>query len=306
MTHFADHLTLRINELQNPTVVGLDPRLSQIPNFIKEANIQLHGKTRAAVAGSFFEFNRGIIDAICDIVPAVKPQIAFYECYGHEGFKAYEDTVHYAQKKGMIVIGDVKRNDIGSTAQAYAEGHLGQTAFFDGSISVINTDAVTVTPYLGTDGIKPFSDECQKHGKGIFVLVRTSNPSGDEIQGQTVGDQLMDEYVATLVEGWGRELIGESGFSSVGAVVGATYPEEARILRNLMPNQIFLVPGYGAQGGAAEDVKPCFYENGTGAIVNSSRDIIFAYQKEKKEEHAFAECARSAALKMKEDLGRLF
>ena len=306
MIHFADRLTNRISELSNPTVVGLDPRLSQIPEFIRENAIEEFGETTEAVAEAIIDFNMGIIDAISDIVPAVKPQIAFYECYGHQGFRAYEETVRYAQEKGLIVIGDAKRNDIGSTAQAYADGHLGTVDLFGEPESVIDTDALTVTPYLGSDGIDPFTKVCAVRGKGIFVLVRTSNPSADEIQGQALGDHLMDEHVASLVEGWGRELIGDSGFSSVGAVVGATYPEEARVLRNLMPNQIFLVPGYGAQGGGAEDVKPCFHENGTGAIVNSSRGIIFAYQKQERPGEAYAEAAREAALAMKEDLSRLF
>jgi orotidine-5'-phosphate decarboxylase len=306
MIHFADRLTNRIAELSNPTVVGLDPRLAQIPKFIKANTVEEFGETTEAAAEAIIDFNMGIIDAVSDIVPAVKPQIAFYECFGHQGFRAYEETCRYAQEKGMIVIGDAKRNDIGSTAQAYADGHLGTVDLFGTQASTIDTDALTVTPYLGTDGIEPFTKVCSVRGKGIFVLVRTSNPSADEIQGQALGDHLMDEHVATLVEGWGRELIGDSGFSSVGAVIGATYPEEARVLRNLMPNQIFLVPGYGAQGGSAEDVKPCFHENGTGAIVNSSRGIIFAYQKNGQPEEAYAEAARQAALDMKEDLAGLF
>lgn len=304
--NFADKLVDRIAQLNNPTVVGLDPRLDQIPEFIIEKVIAQHGQTAKAAAEAIIEFNQGIIDAVADLVAAVKPQIAFYECFGYEGFRAYEETVRYAQSKGLLVIGDAKRNDIGSTAEAYANGHLGEVWFLDESLPTINADALTVTPYLGTDGIKPFTDVCEQFDKGIFVLVRTSNPSSDEIQGQVVGDHLMDEYVATLVEGWGRELIGESGFSAVGAVVGATYPEEARALRNLMPHQIFLVPGYGAQGGGAEDVRPCFHDNGTGAIVNSSRDIIFAYQKAGQPGEAYAEASREAAIRMKEDLGRLF
>ena len=306
MFHFADRLTNRIQELSAPIVVGLDPRLDLIPLFIREKAIADHGKSFTAVAESIIAFNKGIIDAVCEVVPAVKPQIAFYECYGHEGFRAYEETVKYAQEKGMLVIGDAKRNDIGSTATAYAKGHLGEVEFFGEKVSAINSDSLTVTPYLGTDGIKPFVDVCAEHGKGIFVLVRTSNPSSDEIQGQSVGDHLMDEHIASLVEGWGRDIIGDTGFSSVGAVVGATYPEEARILRNLMPNQIFLVPGYGAQGGGAEDTKPCFHSNGTGAIVNSSRGIIFAYQKQDKPGEAFADAAREAALAMKDDLMKMF
>jgi orotidine-5'-phosphate decarboxylase len=306
MSHFADNLTNKISVLNNPTVVGLDPRLNQMPDFIKDKAIDEFGETFEGVAAAIFEFNKGIIDAVFDIVPAVKPQIAFYECYGSDGLRAYEDTVRYAQKKGLIVIGDAKRNDIGSTAKAYAEGHLGFVDLFGEPTPSINVDALTVTPYLGSDGITPFTSVCEREGKGIFILVRTSNPSADEIQGQALGDHLMDEHVAGLVEGWGRDLIGESGFSAVGAVIGATYPEEARVLRNLMPHQIFLVPGYGAQGGGAEDVKPCFHENGTGAIVNSSRGIIFAYEKDNQPGEAYAEVAREAALAMKEDLAKLF
>lgn len=306
MSHFADRLTNRISELGNPTVVGLDPRLPQIPEFIKADAVEEFGETTEAVAKAFLKFNQGIIDAIVDIVPAVKPQIAFYECYGHEGLRAYEETVRYAKEKGLIVIGDVKRSDIGSTAEAYANGHLGTVDVFGEAQRTIDTDAITVLPFFGTDGIEAFTEVCQAQGKGIFVMVRSSNPSADEIQGQTLGDHLMDEHIAGLVEGWGRELIGDSGFSAVGAVVGATYPEEARVLRNLMPNQIFLVPGYGAQGGTAEDVKPCFHKNGTGAIVSSSRGIIFAYQKEGKSEESYGEAAREAAMAMKEDLARLF
>ncbi len=306
--YFGDKLANHIKKLNNPTVVGLDPRLDKIPTFIKDSAIkQYGGESLEAVSAAIIIFNIGIIDAVADIVPAIKPQIAFYEQYGHAGLFAYEQTIKHAQKKGMLVIGDAKRNDISSTAKAYADGHLGMVDVFGTPTPTINTDALTVTPYLGTDGIKPFTDVCQEHEKGIFVLVRTSNPSADEIQGQSVGDHLMDEEVATLVESWGRDLIGDSGYSSVGAVVGATYPEEAGVLRNLMPNQIILVPGYGAQGGGAEDVKPCFHKNGTGAIVNSSRGIIFAYLKDDKwKEEEYHEAARQAAMDMKEDLNRLF
>lgn len=306
MENFADRLANRISKLNNPTVVGLDPRMHKIPEVIKQMAIKEYGETIEAVSAALIIFNTAIIDAISDIVPAVKLQIAFYEMYGHSGLFAYEQTIMHAKDQGMIVIGDAKRNDIGSTAEAYANGHLGEVDVFGKPTTTLSTDALTVTPYLGTDGIKPFVDVCEEFGKGIFVLVRTSNPSADEIQGQPVGDHLMDEHVATLVEGWGRGLIGETGFSSVGAVVGATYPEEARNLRNLMPNQIFLVPGYGAQGGSAEDVKPCFHKNGTGAIVNSSRGIIFAYQEKGLPEEEFAQAARDAAVEMKEDLAKLF
>ncbi len=306
MSNFADVLVNKIADLNSPIVVGLDPHFDKIPNFIKEDARRKHGDTFQAAADAILTFNHGIIDAIEGVVPAVKPQIAFYERFGSEGIRAYEETTKYAQKKGLLVIGDAKRNDIGSTATAYAQAHLGEVDVFGTMQPALNADALTITPYLGSDGINPFVETARAHGKGLFVLVRTSNPSSDEIQGQPVGDHLLDEHVATLVEGWGRDIIGESGFSAVGAVVGATYPEEARVLRNLMPNQIFLVPGYGAQGGGAEDVKPCFHENGTGAIVNSSRGIIFAYEKAGKPEEAYAEAAREAAEAMKEDLGKLF
>ena len=201
MQHFGDRLTRRISELDNPTVVGLDPRLGQIPEHLLANARDEYGSTAEGAAEAILDFNMGIIDAIYDVVPAVKPQIAFYECYGHHGLRAYEETVRYAQEKGLIVIGDAKRNDIGSTAEAYAKGHLGKVDVFGELQKMIDTDALTVTPYLGTDGIVPFTKVCEEEGKGIFVLVRTSNPSADEIQGQTVGDELMDERVATLVEG---------------------------------------------------------------------------------------------------------
>lgn len=306
MPHFGDQLSYRIKELGNPSVVGLDPRLDKIPNYLKDEAIRKFDKTPQAAAEAIWMFNQGLIDTLSDIVPAVKPQIAFYECFGHHGLEAYERTIAYAQKKGMLVIGDVKRGDIGSTAEAYAEGHLGKVDLFGTPTSILNADAITVNPYLGSDSVAPFVKVCKEEGKGIFVLVRTSNESADEIQGQAVGDQLMDEVVAGLVEGWGRDLIGESGYSSVGAVVGATYPEDAHNLRLLMPQQLILVPGYGAQGGTAEDVKPCFHKNGTGAIVNSSRAIIFAYLEDGVNERAYADAARSAALRMKDDLNHLF
>ncbi|MFH0820414.1 MAG: orotidine-5'-phosphate decarboxylase [Candidatus Peregrinibacteria bacterium] len=298
MTHFADQLTHRIHQLNNPTVVGLDPRLNQIPEFIRKKSSKQFSSETEAAAHAILEFNKGIIEAVADIVPAVKPQIAFYECFGPHGLWAYQETVKAAKSKGLLVIGDVKRGDIGTTAEAYAQAHLGGLE--------MAADAVTVVPFFGTDGIRPFTEMAKKNDRGVFIMVRSSNPSADEIQGQTLGDHLMDEHIAGLVEGWGRDLIGESGFSLVGAVVGATYPEEARTLRQLMPNQIFLVPGYGAQGGAAQDVKACFHANGTGAIVNSSRGIIFAYEKSGDKQEAYAEAARKAALQMKKELAELF
>lgn len=283
--NFADKLTKRISDLANPTVVGLNPILNQIPSFIKEKAIKKYGETTKSVAEAIIEFNKGVIDAIYDIVPVIKLQIAFYECYGHEGFRAYEETIRYAQEKEMIVISD-------------ADGFFGTVNGFDSLI---------VTPYLGTDAINPFTKICSEEVKGIFILVRTSNPSADEIQSQPVGDHLMDEHIATLVEGWGRDLIGdESGFSSVGAIVDTNYPEEAHILRNLMPHQIFLVTNYKTEDGETKDVKPYFYDNGTGAIIELSDEVIFAYEKQGKSGESYAESARDAVINMKNNLGKFF
>lgn len=279
--NFADELMKAIDKKQNPSIVGLDPRIESIPESVKE------GKTEAE---AFLAFNKGIIDAVCDTVPAVKPQNAFYEQYGAEGVRAYIDTIKYAKSKGLLVVGDVKRNDIGSTAKAYAQAHLGKA---------FGLDAVTVNAYLGTDGIKPFLEKTPE-GKGIFVLVKTSNPSSGELQDKLLDDgRSVYEAMAELVKGWGKENEGTRGYNSVGAVVGATYPKEAELLRKIMPKTIFLVPGYGAQGGGADDVVPCFNEDGYGGIVNSSRGIIFAY---KKLGGDFDEAAGKAAEAMREDL----
>lgn len=301
--HFADRLTNAVAEKAAPICVGLDPRYGKIPQFIKDKHVEEFGKTKKAIAASILEFNIGIIEAVKDIVPVVKPQIAFYEMYGTEGIWAYISTCKYAREQGLIVIADGKRNDIGSTCEAYADGFLGEIDVFGESEEVFYSDALTVTPYLGSDGILPFVQRCSDFNKGIFVLVKTSNPSSGDIQDLPAGELAVHEHVAELVSAWGKDFIGENGFSSVGAVVGATYPEEASYLRNAMPHNIFLVPGYGAQGGGAEDVKPCFFENGTGAIVNSSRGIIFAYEKnDTYGEENFADAAREAAHAMKEDL----
>ncbi|MCD4740541.1 orotidine-5'-phosphate decarboxylase [archaeon] len=279
--NFADTLIKAIDKKQNPSIVGLDPRIESIPDAIKE------GKNPAE---AFLEFNKGIINAVKDTVPAVKPQIAFYEQYGVEGIKTFIETVQYAKSKGMVVVGDVKRNDIGSTAKAYANAHLGEA---------FGLDAVTVNAYLGTDGVQPFLDKTTE-GKGMFILVKTSNPSSGELQDQLLDDgRSVYQAMAELVNGWGQNSIGEKGYNSVGAVVGATYPKEAERLREIMPKTIFLVPGYGAQGGGADDVLPCFNADGYGAIVNSSRGVIFAYQKQGGE---FDEAAGKAAQAMKDDL----
>jgi orotidine-5'-phosphate decarboxylase len=303
MNNFADRLLEAIELKQNPSVVGLDPRLEQIPQFIKDDMINKFGKTFEAAAQSFIVFNKRIIDAVKDIVPAVKPQMAFYEKYLSPGVKAFEETVKYARSKGLIVVEDGKRNDIGSTAQAYAQGHLGKVGLFGDKTSSFDVDCITVNPYLGIDGIAPFIEEVKMYGKGIFVLVKTSNPSSGEFQDLESSGKKMYEIVGDLVNKWNEETVGSKGYGSVGAVIGATYPEQAVVLRKIMPKSIFLVPGYGAQGGGAKDTVPCFNPDGYGAIVNSSRGIIFAYEKENRADD-FDTAAQEAAVKMKDDLNK--
>ena len=303
----ADRLIKNIDDKKNPSVVGLDPFLEYIPNFLKKKYL---GNSFEATRDVIIEFNKTIIDAIADIVPAVKPQIAFYEKYGSNGIIAFEETIKYAKKQGLFVIGDCKRNDIGSTAQAYAQAYLGEIDLIDSSKKPsFNVDCLTVTPYLGSDGIEPFIDICKTHGKSIFVLVKTSNPSAGEFQDKIIenGNPLYEE-VAKYVSEAGSELVGYKGYSSIGAVVGAAYPYEAKRLRIIMPKSIFLVPGYGAQGGGAKDTVPCFNEDGYGAIVNSSRGILYAYKNEKYNkqfsEKQFTQAARQAAIDMQKDIAK--
>jgi len=301
--NFSDKLITAIREKGNPICVGLDPRLPLIPNFIKDKYKEQHGSTKKAASFSILEFNQGTIDAICDLVPVVKPQIAFYEQYGSEGYDAYIKTVEYAREKGLVVVADAKRSDIGSTVEAYSGAFLGKIDMFGEQETGMGSDAITASAYLGWDGIKPFINDCKEFGRGIFILVKTSNPSSGEIQDLECDGMEIYKKMAELVDKWGKDVIGENGYSSVGAVVGATFPEEAAVLRKLMPKAYFLVPGYGAQGGGAEDVKPCFNADGLGAIVNSSRGITFAYQKDDKySEENYADAARDAVLRMQEDL----
>lgn len=305
--NLADRLLYAIDDKKNPSVVGLDPRLWRIPDHLKQKAKEETDNPFKAAGKAILEFNKGIIDAIHDIVPAVKPQVAFYEKYGAEGIKAFKETIDYAKNKGLIVIEDVKRNDIGSTAKAYASAHLGEVDIIDGKIPSFDGDMVTVNPYLGSDGIDPFLDICKENSRGIFVLDKTSNPSSSELQDLvTKDDKKIYEVMAELINEWGEDLVGERGYSSVGAVVGATYPEEAERLREIMHNNLFLVPGYGSQGGTADDVIPCFNEDGYGAIVNSSRGIDYAYEKEPFSDRygpeEFDEASRKAALVMKEDI----
>lgn len=305
-----DMLIKKIEELQNPTVVGLDPRLNLIPSHIKEEAYNLYGKTPRAAAKAFLQFNKEIIEGISDLVPAVKPQIAMYEQYGADGIQAYIDTVEYAKEKGLIVIGDIKRSDIASTAEAYADGHIGRVKIEEKSYVVYREDTITLNPYLGYDSIEPYLGHCKNYNKGLFILVKTSNPNSGEIQDLDVGGEKLYERVGKMVQQWGEAFIGARGYSSIGAVVGATHPQQAEKLRSIMPSTYFLVPGYGAQGATAEDLKGYFNKDGLGAIINSSRGIIAAYSKApykslyKEEEFSLA--ARAAVLDMKEDLQKLF
>ena len=297
-----DALIRRIDALKNPTVVGLDPTLEMIPGYLKEEMFARYGKTPEAVAEMFLAFNTAIMDAVKDIVPAVKPQIAFYERFGIAGLAAYEKTAALAREKGFIVIGDIKRGDIGSTAAAYA-AHIGGTEIEGEKFDLWHEDFITVNPYLGVDGIKPFVDACNAANKGIFVLVKTSNPSSGELQDKLVDGRPVYLRVADLVSEWGKDSMGELGYSRVCAVVGATHPEEGERAREALPHTFFLVPGYGAQGGKAEDIRRFFDKDGRGCIVNSSRGIIAAYRKsEKYGEKNFADAARDAAIAMQKDL----
>lgn len=297
-----DRLIEKIQKYDNPTVVGLDPTLEMIPDFIKYEMFEKYGKTPNAVSQMFLNFNKGIIDAVKDIVPAVKPQIAMYEKYGIEGLKAYIDTIEYAKEKSLLVIGDVKRGDISSTAAAYA-AHIEGTEIEGEYFDLWKEDAITINPYLGFDGIEPFINACNERDKGIFVLVKTSNPSSGEIQDIDASGQQVYERVAGLVDIWGTLSMGEKGFSRIGAVVGATYKEQGEELRKIMTNTFFLVPGYGAQGGKGADLKGFFNKEGIGCIINSSRGITAAYKSDKRfSDQEFAEAAREAALLMKKDL----
>ncbi|MCR4434345.1 MAG: orotidine-5'-phosphate decarboxylase [Clostridiales bacterium] len=305
---FIDVLIDRTKEMKNPSVVGLDTRIDYVPSFIRENAFKEYGRNIKGACEAILSFNKKIIDAVCDIVPAVKPQMAYYEMYGLEGLRVFYETVGYAKKRGMLVIVDGKRNDIGSTAEAYSSAYLGQT-FVDGGHqeSMLCADALTVNPYLGYDGIKPFVEDCKKYGKGIFVLVKTSNPSSGQVQDLlTDRGRSLYEIMAEYVEDWGKSLVGKNGYSSVGAVVGATYPNQAKILRKIMKTAYILVPGYGAQGGTARDAAHSFNADGLGAIVNASRSILCAYRSEpwkgKYGEDRFDEASRAEAERMRDDI----
>jgi orotidine-5'-phosphate decarboxylase len=298
---FIDRLLDQISRKRNPSVVGLDPRLDLLPQEILDKHFKdEHDRTPENAGKAILEFNCRVIDVIAPIVPAVKPQIAFYEMFGVHGVSAYFKTVRYAQDHGLLVIGDIKRGDIGSTAEAYVRGHLEREKVYNvptGGEGL--ADAVTLNPYLGEDSLSPFIKSCKEIGSGVFVLVKTSNPSSSDFQDILCGDDRMYMHVAEKVSSWGQDLRGKSGYSSVGAVVGATFPETIEEIRKRYPSLFFLIPGYGAQGGTAEMIRAAFDSNGEGAIINSSRGVIFASHKE---DEPWEQAVQNAALEMKSSL----
>ena len=303
MKNAIDILIDKIKQTNNPTVMGLDPRYEMLPDCVKNK----YEKNVDGACKAILEYNKALIDATYDIIPAVKPQIAFYEMFGIEGMNVFNETCKYAKEKGMVVIADNKRGDIGTTAQGYSNAFLGKTPIGDENFDIFNVDFITVNPYMGTDCVKPFVDDCKKYNKGIFVLVKTSNKSSGEVQDLVLQNgKTIYETVAELVNEWGKDLIGEYGYSSVSSVVGATYPQQLEKLRKIMPNSYFLIPGYGAQGGKAEDIALGFDEDGLGGIVNASRSLMCAYKsdlwKDKFEEVDYAKATRSEALRMRDEL----
>ena len=302
-----NQLVNNIKKLDAPIVVGLDPMLDYVPEYIKKAAFAEYGETLEGAAEAIWQYNKAIVDAIYELVPAVKPQIAMYEQFGIPGLSAFYKTVQYCKEKGLVVIGDIKRGDIGSTSEAYAVGHLGKVQVGSRSYYGFDEDFVTVNPYLGSDGVNPFIKVCKEENKGIFVLVKTSNPSSGEFQDRQIadaGNRPLYEVVGEQVAKWGETHMGDT-YSYVGAVVGATYPEMGKVLHKIMPKSYILVPGYGAQGGKGADLVHFFNEDGLGAIVNSSRGIIAAYQQEKYARFGaenFADASRAAVLDMKEDI----
>lgn len=297
-------LTAKIQKTKAPIVVGLDPMLNYIPKHIQEKAFKEFGETLEGAAEAIWQFNKEIVDKTYDLIPAVKPQIAMYEQFGIPGIMAFKKTVDYCKSKDLVVIGDIKRGDIGSTSAAYATGHIGKVQIGSNKIAPFDEDFVTLNPYMGADSITPFIDVCKEEKKGLFILVKTSNPSSGDFQDQMVGDRPVYELVGEKVAQWGENCMGDD-YSYVGAVVGATYPEMGKKLRKIMPKAYILVPGYGAQGGQGKDLVHFFNEDGLGAIVNSSRGIIAAYKQEKYAkfgEENFADASRAAAEEMIADI----
>ena len=300
-----DKLIAKIQKTGAPIVVGLDPMLNYIPEHIQKKAFAEYGETLEGAAEAIWQFNKEIVDKTYDLIPAVKPQIAMYEQFGIEGLKTYKKTIDYCKSKDLVVIGDIKRGDIGSTSAAYAVGHLGKVQVGSKCYVPFDEDFATVNPYLGSDGVKPFIEVCKEENKGLFILVKTSNPSSGEFQDQLVNGRPLYELVGEKVAQWGEEHVGQSGYSYIGAVVGATYPEMGATLRKLMPKTFILVPGYGAQGGKGKDLVNFFNEDGLGAIVNSSRGIIAAYKQEKYAKFGaenFGDASRAAVEDMVADI----
>ncbi len=297
-----DHLQQLIKAKKNPTVAGLDPKPEYVPPHLLKASLDKYGETLEGAADAIYQFNVGLMDALCDIVPAVKPQSAFYERLGWQGMLVLEKTIRYAQDKGFFVIADAKRGDIGSTAQAYSEAWLGKTRVGQTELSAFNADCLTINGYLGSDGIDPFLETCRREDKCFFNLVKTSNPSSGELQDMVAGDRVVYQVMGDLTARLGRDDIGKFGYSRAGAVVGATYPSDLRSLRKRLEHTFFLVPGYGAQGGTAEDVRFAFDKYGRGAIVNASRSIMCAWQKTGHDGQDYQDAARAAAEAMRDDI----
>lgn len=305
MENAIDRLINKIKETNNPTVIGLDPRYDKLPNCIKEK----YSKDINGACKGIMEFNKSLIDATYDIIPAVKINIAFYEMYGLLGMKVFEDTCNLAKQKGMIVIADAKRGDIGTTAECYSDAFLGKTKIGDIEESIYDVDFITINPYMGIDSVKPFIEDCKRYNKGAFILVKTSNPSSGDLQDLKLetGEEVYCK-VAKLVEEWGKDLRGKCGYSSISAVVGATYPKQLEELREHAPHTYFLIPGYGAQGGRTEDIALGFDNQGLGGIVNASRSLMYAYKSDrwnkKYKEEEYFKATRAEAIRMKEDLNK--
>lgn len=297
-------LVSKIQKTEAPIVVGLDPMMKFVPEHITKKAFAEYGETLEGAAEAIWQYNKAIVDSIYDLVPAVKPQIAMYEQFGIPGLMAYKKTIDYCKSKDLVVIGDIKRGDIGSTSEAYAVGHMGKVKVGNQSFSGFDEDFATLAPYMGSDTINPFKKVCQEEKKGLFVLVKTSNPSSGEFQDRIIDGRPLYEWVAEKVVEWGSDFMGDS-YSYIGAVVGATYPEMGKVLREIMPKSFILVPGYGAQGGKGADLVHFFNKDGLGAIVNSSRGIIAAYQQEKYAGFGaqnFADASRQAVIDMREDI----
>lgn len=297
-----DILQDKIRKMKNPTVAGLDARFEYVPPHIAQKYLDQYGETFQAAAEAIFEFNCGLMDALCDIVPAVKPQSAYYELFGWRGMEMLERTIAYAQNKGFYVIADIKRGDIGTTATAYSEAWLGKTKIGNSELAAFNADCVTVNGYMGSDSINPFLEHCKSENKSMFVLVKTSNQSARELQDMVAGDRLVYNVMGDLAQRLGRETEGKHGFNAIGVVVGATFPSDLRALRERLEHTFFLVPGYGAQGGTAEDVQYAFNRYGHGAIINSSRGIMCAWQKTGNNGTDYQDAARAAAIEMRDDI----